>query len=274
MIITLIAQGVIVVNPVAVASMLVYVIAASVVLYFIYLFAFAGLSRKERARLLVCFILLVSAAFFWSAFEQKPTSFNLFANDYTNRMIGSFEIPAVWFQSINALFIILLAPVFSWAWPAMARNGVRPSSITKFVIGILCAAAGFGLMMLAAQNVLNNGGAGVSPFWLVGSILMLTLGELCLSPIGLATMTLLAPERMRGQMMGLWFCASALGNLAAGLIGGHVKADQLDMLPDLFARCSIALLICAAVLCVLIVPVRRMLENTQNKTAQKPATHA
>jgi len=101
----------------------------------------------------------------------------------------------------------------------------------------------------------------------VGSILMLTLGELCLSPIGLATMTLLAPERMRGQMMGVWFCASALGNLAAGLIGGHVKADQLDMLPDLFARCSIALLICAAVLIVLIVPVRRMLENAQTKPA-------
>ncbi len=123
--------------------MLVYVIAASVTLYFIYLFAFAGLSRKERARLLVCFILLISAAFFWSAFEQKPTSFNLFANDYTNRMVGGFEIPAVWFQSINALFIILLAPVFSWAWPALARNNVRPSSITKFVIGILCAAGGF-----------------------------------------------------------------------------------------------------------------------------------
>lgn len=269
-IVTLIAQGVIVIRPVAIASMLVYVIAVSVALYFVYLFVFAGLTRKERARLLVCFILLVSAAFFWSAFEQKPTSFNLFANDYTNRMIGGFEIPAVWFQSVNALFIILLAPVFSWAWPKLASMDIRPGSITKFVIGILCAAAGFGLMMLAAQNVLNNGGAGVSPFWLVGSILMLTLGELCLSPIGLATMTLLAPERMRGQMMGLWFCASALGNLAAGLIGGHVKADQLDMLPDLFARCSIALVICAAVLIVLIVPVRRMLENVQTK----PATSA
>ncbi|MCI1873820.1 MAG: MFS transporter, partial [Serratia liquefaciens] len=175
---------------------------------------------------------------------------------------------------INALFIILLAPVFSWAWPALARNKVRLSSITKFVIGILFAAAGFGLMMLAAQNVLSNGGAGVSPMWLVGSILMLTLGELCLSPIGLATMTLLAPERMRGQMMGLWFCASALGNLAAGLIGGHVKADQLEMLPNLFARCSIALLICAAVLTLLIVPIRRMMENTQGKSAQKPATNA
>lgn len=273
-IVTLIAQGVIPINPVAVASVLVYVIAASVTLYFIYLFVFAGLNRKERARLLVCVILLVSAAFFWSAFEQKPTTFNLFANDYTNRMIGDVEIPAVWFQSINALFIILLAPVFSWAWPMLARNKVCLSSITKFVIGILFAAAGFSLMTLAAQNVLSHGGVGVSPLWLVGSILMLTLGELCLSPIGLATVTLLAPERIRGQMMGLWFCASALGNLAAGLIGGHVNADQLDLLPNLFARCSIALLICAAVLIMLIVPVRRMLENTLNKSAQKPAASA
>ena len=245
MLVTLISLGTIVINPVAVASVLVYVIAASVALYFIWLFVFAGLNRKERARLLVCFILLVSAAFFWSAFEQKPTSFNLFANDYTNRMIGDFEIPAVWFQSINALFIILLAPVFSWAWPALARKNVRPGSMT-----------------------------GVSPLWLVGSILMLTLGELCLSPIGLATMTLLAPERMRGQMMGLWFCASALGNLAAGLIGGHVKADQLSLLPDLFARCSIALLICAAVLAVLIVPVRRMLENSRSSAGQTSVSNA
>ncbi len=262
-IIGLIAQGIIVINPVAVASTLVYIIAAAVTLYFIYLAAFAGLNREERARLLVCFILLISAAFFWSAFEQKPTSFNLFANDYTNRMVGGFEIPAVWFQSINALFIILLAPLFSWLWPAMARKQIQLSSISKFVIGILFAAAGFGLMMMAAQQVLANNGAGVSPLWLVSSILMLTLGELCLSPIGLATMTLLAPARIRGQMMGLWFCASALGNLAAGLIGGNVKADQLALLPTLFERCSIALLICAGVLILLIVPIRRMLANTQ-----------
>ncbi len=126
-VITLIAQGVIVINPVAVASMLVYVIAASVVLYFIYLFVFLrDLTVKSACVCWSAFILLVSAAFFWSAFEQKPTSFNLFANDYTNRMIGDFEIPAVWFQSINALFIILLAPVFSWAWPAMARKKRAP----------------------------------------------------------------------------------------------------------------------------------------------------
>lgn len=150
------------------------------------------------------------------------------------------------------------------------EQNIRPSSITKFVIGILCAAAGFGLMMLAAQNVLSNGGAGVSPFWLVGSILMLTLGELCLSPIGLATMTLLAPERMRGQMMGLWFCASALGNPGCGADWRSREGRPAGYAARPLARCSIALLICAAVLFVLIVPVRRMLENAQTK----PATEA
>jgi POT family proton-dependent oligopeptide transporter len=261
----LVMTGVIVIRPVLVASTLVYVIAASVTLYFVYLFAFAGLTKDERARVLVCFILLVSAAFFWSAFEQKPTSFNLFANDYTDRMLGGFEIPTVWFQSINALFIIILAPIFSWLWPALARNKVELSSITKFVIGIAFAALGFGLMMIASQHVLATN-AGVSPMWLVGSILMLTLGELCLSPIGLATMTLLAPAKLRGQVMGLWFCASSLGNLAAGLIGGHVKADQLESLPELFARCSIALVICAVVLSLLIIPIRRMMSNTGGNT--------
>ncbi|TBM19654.1 MFS transporter [Hafnia paralvei] len=258
----LLSYGIIPINPVLIASVMVYVIAASVTLYFVYLFAFAGLASEERVRLLVCFILLVSAAFFWSAFEQKPTSFNLFANDYTQRQFGDFEIPTVWFQSLNALFIIILAPLFSWLWPALGRRKMQPSSMVKFVIGILFAAAGFGIMILAAQDVLATSEA-VSPFWLVGSILLLTLGELCLSPIGLATMTLLAPDRMRGQVMGLWFCASSLGNLAAGLIGGQVKADQLDMLPDLFARCSIALVICAVVLALLIKPMRRMMQNAE-----------
>ncbi len=262
--ITLIYQGIIPINPVLIASTLAYVIAISVTLYFVYLFFFAKMQKAERIRLLVCFILLVSAAFFWSAFEQKPTSFNLFANDYTDRNLMGFEIPTVWFQSFNALFIIILAPIFSWMWPALARKNIELSSVSKFVFGILFAAAGFGLMILASEAVLATG-QGVSPFWLITSILMLTLGELCLSPIGLATMTLLAPDRMRGQVMGLWFCASSLGNLAAGLIGGHVKADQLELLPTLFARCTIGLLICAAVLALLIIPVRKMLNSVKTE---------
>lgn len=197
-IVMLIAQDVIVINPVTIASILAYVIAISVVLYFIYLSILAGLDRKGYARLLICSILLVSAALFWSAFEQKPASFNPFANGYTNCMVGDFEIPAIWSRLINALFIAPLVPIFSWAWPKLANMDIRSSSIIRFVIGILCAAAGFSLIMLAMQNVLSNGGADASPFWLVDSILMLTPGELYLSLIGLTTMTLLAPERIRG----------------------------------------------------------------------------
>ncbi len=262
----LIASGVIPFNPMLVATNMVYLISGMVILYFIYLFVFAGLESSERIRLFVCFILLVTAALFWSAFEQKPTSFNLFAKDYTDRNLFGFEIPTVWFQSINALFIIILAPVFSWLWPALARRNMNLSSITKFMFGVLFAAGGFAVMMMASERVIETS-AGVSPMWLTFSILLLTLGELCLSPIGLATMTLLAPMKMRGQVMGLWFCASALGNLAAGIMGGNVRPDQLMNLPGFFSHVSVALLICAAVLCVLIVPVRKMLQSADSKSA-------
>lgn len=264
-VIMLIACGVVVIDPLQVANIMVYVIALVVALYFIYLFFFTQLQTEERRRLAVCLLLLIAAAVFWSAFEQQPTSFNLFALDYTDRQLGSFELPAVWFQSLNALFIIILAPVFSWMWPALARRSIRPGSISKFVIGLLFAAAGFGVMGLAAQQVVNAGGAGVSSLWLVTSYIFLTLGELCLSPIGLATISLLAPLKLRGQMMGLWFCASALGNLAAGLIGGQMKADQLDALPDLFLRCTSALVICAVILALFIVPMRRLLAKSPVK---------
>lgn len=142
----------------------------------------------------------------------------------------------------------------------LAKRNMNPSSIGKFMIAMLFAAGGFGIMMLASQYVLATGGT-VSPLWLIFSILLLTLGELCLSPIGLATMTVLAPSRMRGQVMGLWFCASALGNLAAGLIDGNVRADKLDSLPELFSNVSLSLIICSAVLLVLIIPIRRLMSN-------------
>lgn len=153
-------------------------------------------------RLLVCIILLISATFSWSVFEQKLTSFNIFARDYTDRHLNNgLEIPTIWFQSINARFIITLAPLFSWLWPTMAKRNINPTSTTKFVIGILFAAARFAVMIAANIVIMHN--VNVSPIWLISSILLLTLGELCLSPIGLATMTLLAPKKMRGQVMGL-----------------------------------------------------------------------
>lgn len=257
-----ISLGMIVINLVVVVSVLVYVIVVFVVFYFIWLFVFVGFNCKEWVCLLVCFILLVLVVFFWFVFEQKLIFFNLFVNDYINWMIGDFEIFVVWFQLINVLFIIFFVLVFSWVWFVLVCKNVCLGSMIKFVIGILCVVVGFGLMMLVVQNVLSNGGVGVLLLWLVGSILMLMFGELCFSLIGLVIMILLVLERMCGQMMGLWFCVSVLGNLVVGLIGGYVKVDQLLLLLDFFVCCFIVLLICVVVLVVLIVLVCWMLENS------------
>ncbi len=219
-------------------------------------------NRHEQARVIVCLILFMAAALFWASFEQQPTSYNLFASDYTNRQVMGFDIPVLWFQSLNPLFIIVLAPLFGWLWPAMARRGFEPSSVAKFGAGLVFAAAGFGLMVMAAWQVVDGAGL-VSPLWIVASLLLLTLGELCLSPVGLSTMTELAPMSMRGQIMGIWFAASALGNLVAGLIGGHVSPEHVTQLPELFGRCALALLIGAVILMILIKPIRRLLAHSR-----------
>ncbi len=264
--IALAANGVIPINPVAIATRSTYIISTCVILYFAYLFFFYGLNKEEKAKLVVCFILFAAAAFFWSAFEQKPTSFNLFAKDYTDRNLSGWEIPTTWFQSLNPVFIVLFAPLFSMFWVALAKRNMRPGSLIQFAMGLVCAGAGFGLMIFAAKSVLSGGGGAVSPLWLVASILLLTFGELCLSPVGLSTMTELAPKVIRGQLMGLWFTAISLGNLVSGLIGGQVRADQLDNLPTLFARCAIALFIGAVVLFLLNKPVKRLLARSQKTT--------
>lgn len=251
--------GWIVINPVFVASLMTYIIAISVLCYFIYLFFFCGLDKEEKIKLIVCFILFVAAAFFWSAFEQKPTSFNLFAQDYTDRDLGFAIMPTTLFQSFNPLFIILLAPLFGVMWVKLAKRNIEPNSLIKFAFGVIFACLGFVTMYFAAKTVLTSSSQLVSPLWLIVSILLLTLGELFLSPVGLSTMSSLAPKKIQGQVMGLWFAASALGNLVAGLIGGHVSADQIENLPSIFSQCALSLAIIAVVLLILAKPVQKLL---------------
>lgn len=258
--IALVANGVITLNAVAIAEAMTTVIIVCALGYFVFLFGFSGLDKQERARIVVCFILIMAAAFFWASFEQQPTSYNLFAHDYTDRMLFGWEVPAVWFQSFNPVFIILLGPLFGWLWPALGRRRLEPGSPVKFVLGLLFAAGGFALMMFAAMRV-AGGIEQVSPLWITASLLLLTIGELCLSPVGLSTMSALAPTKLRGQLMGLWFTASALGNLVAGLIGGHVNAEELEQLPALFGRCAVALVLCAIVLALLTPFIKRMLKG-------------
>ncbi|RAH39375.1 peptide MFS transporter [Halomonas sp. SL1] len=252
------ATDVIHIDARALAEVMTTVLIVVAIGFYAYLMLFNGLNRDERARVTVCFVLIVAAAFFWAAFEQQPTSYNLFAQNYTDRGLFGWEIPTVWFQSLNPIFIVLLGPLFGWLWPALGRRRLEPGSPMKFVLGLLLAAAGFGLMVLAAQQVLSGPGL-VSPLWIIASMLLLTLGELCLSPVGLSTMSGLSPRRTQGQLMGLWFTGSALGNLVAGLIGGHVNPEEVQQLPELFGRSAIALVIFAAVLLLLVPVFKRML---------------
>ena len=277
-IIVLVTLGIIQINPVMLVTYLTVIICLTIAGYFTYLLAFSKTTVKEKKQLFICLILLIVAALFWSAFEQKPTTINLFAQDFTDRTIFGFQVPTVWFQSINALFIIMFAPLMAWLWVKLGRSNKDPSYITKFIIALFLAALGFAIMIFASKAVLA-GGAGtlISPMWLVTTILFLTFGELCLSPVGLSTMTKLAPDIIRGQVMGLWFTASALGNLIAGLIGGQVSLETVSDLPNLFMRCSIALLIGALVLWALKKPIMKLIAeskddvDTPSVSNQKPS---
>jgi POT family proton-dependent oligopeptide transporter len=258
------AAGTITVDAQVVGRYMTFVLVGLALGFFAYVFAAGGLDRDERKRVGVIFVLFIFAAIFWAAFEQAPTSLNLFARDFTDRQLGGFEIPATWFQSVNSGFIIICAPIFAWLWVAMAKRGFDLSSPTKFALGLLLAGVGFFIMIFAANRVVASGGTElVSPWWLVASYFFQTLGELCLSPVGLSSMTKLSPRKYVGQMMGIWFLASSVGNLVAGLVGGHVDPNQLEQTPALFTATTIALVVAAAVLGLMIVPIRRMMEGVK-----------
>ncbi|HEU0053779.1 MAG TPA: peptide MFS transporter [Longimicrobium sp.] len=238
------------------------------VLFFAYVFMFGELTGDEKKRVGVIFVLFLFAAVFWSAFEQAPTSLNLFAADFTNRNFLGWQVPATWFQSINSAFIILLAPVFAALWVTMARRGIELSSPAKFSLGLAFAGVGFFMMIFAANEVVaSNGDLKVSALWLVGSYFFQTVGELCLSPVGLSSMTKLSPRKYVGQMMGIWFLASALGNLIGGLVGGHVDPEKLDQMPRLFTTTTLSLFGAAVVLALLSIPIRRMMANVPHDGA-------
>ena len=250
-------------NAEMVAQYMTYLIAAVVIGYFAVMFISPKLDKTDKLRLLVCFILIVGSTLFWSSFEQQPTSFNLFADRYTDLNVMGFEVPSIWFQSLNPLFILLLAPIVSIIWVKLANRGLEPNSMVKFAMGMLLAAAGFGLMIFASKSILTESGALASPLWLVGSLLLLTLGELALSPVGLSSMTKLAPEGMQGQMMGLFFASVALGNLVAAFFGGHVSADKIEGLPSLFTTMTIFLIVTAVILLVLSKPISNLLKDSE-----------
>ncbi len=251
------------IDPVYIAERMSVVMLAMTLCYFGYLFFFGGLTADEKKRVGVIVVLFLFATIFWSAFEQAPTSLNLFARDYTNRALFGWEVPTLWLQSANSFFVITLAPVFAAIWVTLGKRGKDLSSPGKFAVGLFMAGLGFLLMVPAANAVIQGGGAvRVSAWWLIGSYFLQTLGELSLSPVGLSSMTKLAPRAFVGQMMGVWFTAAALGNLIAGLVGGHVDPSKLDQMPQLFQQTSFFLFGAMVVLLLLVIPIRKMMQDS------------
>jgi POT family proton-dependent oligopeptide transporter len=252
--------GVIHIDAVKVAANFAVIVLAMALLYFAYLFFFAGLTGGEKKRVAVIIVLFIFATIFWSAFEQAPTSLNLFARDFTDRRIFGWEMPTTWLQAVNSIFVIVLSPVFGLLWLALGKRNRNPSSPAKFAFGLFAAGVAFWIMLLAANKVVAAGPATrVSIWWLTMSYLFQTFGELTLSPVGLSSMTKLAPRKFVGQMMGIWFMADALGNLIAGLVGGNVDPNKLEQMPLLFQRTAMSLFIAAVIIGLMTIPIRRMM---------------
>lgn len=172
-------SGVIKVHPVTLAEHSTIAILLMGAFYVAYLMRFGNLDREERGRVLAIFILSMAAAFFWAGFEQAGSTLNLFAERYTDRRIGGFEIPSGWFQSLNPFFIILLAPIFALLWIRLAQHGREPNTPSKFVFALFVLAIGFAVMIPAATLV-SEGGK-VLPTWLITTYFLHTIAELALS---------------------------------------------------------------------------------------------
>ncbi|BDR33698.1 MFS transporter [Photobacterium damselae subsp. damselae] len=178
------------------------------------------LTKVERDRLKVILVMCTFVIVFWAGFEQAGGLMNIYSQEYTNRMIGSFEVPAAWFQSLNPFFIIICAPILASIWVKMGKN--EPASPVKFALAMFSLALGFACMIGAALEQGGDLTVKTSMMWLVGAYFFHTIGELCLSPIGLSLVTKLAPLRLASLMMGAWFGANAIANYVAGIIGSRL----------------------------------------------------
>ncbi len=216
--------------------------------------ASAGFTPQEWKRMATVAILFVFAALFWGAYEQGGSTLTLFADRYTRRIVFGFGFPSSWFQAVPAAFVILLAPLIAALW---VRLGPRePSSPAKFAIGLLFAGLSYILLIPAASYAQSGSGTLVSPWWLVLSYFIIEIGELALSPVGLSVVTKLAPTRVVGLMMGVWLLSTAVGNKLAGWTAGFFTTLPL---PTLFGYVAAVMLVSAAILAVLIKPIRGLM---------------
>jgi POT family proton-dependent oligopeptide transporter len=211
------------------------------------------LTRFDWLRMGAIGLLSLFALMFWAGFEQAGSSLNLFADRATRLTVFGFTYPSSIFQSVEPLFVIIFAPVFAWMWVRLGRN--EPTSPVKFTLGLVFLALSF-VLIVPAAHIFERSGSRVSPMWLIGLYFLQMVGELCLSPVGLSLVTKLAPARLVGLMMGIWFLATALGNYVAGWVAGFLENRPFS---QIFQSAFIGIAIAAVILMFLLRPIRRMM---------------
>lgn len=257
------------VNPVVIAQASSVIILVSVVLYFLYIFIGEKLVADERKKLIAILILFLFSCVFWAGYEQQGSSLNLFAKRYADRFIFGWEMPAAWLQAAPPIFVVIFSLVFAWIWVFLSKRNLDPSTPVKFSFGLLFTALGFAVMMWASWLVVSDGVAGpeASPGWLVLTYLLHTFGEICLYPVGLSAVTKLSPQKLRGQMMGVWFTSLAFGNLIAGLFAGEFDetgiAANPDLLVDLFWTVVKVTAVAGIIILILKKPIRKLMGDVR-----------
>ena len=217
-----------------------------------------GFTRTEWKRIAAMAVFFVFAAIFWGAYEQAGSSLNLFGDRYTTLRILGFNFPSSWYVSVQAIFVILLAPAFAWLWIRLGRY--EPTTPTKFAFGLFFVGLSFLFLLIPAIAIQGTLGGGealrVSPFWLIGCYFIQELGELSISPVGLSVFTKLSPVKIVGMMLGVWFLADAVGNKVAGYAAGFISSAPL---PQLFGVVGGVCIGASVIAFAIVKPVQRLM---------------
>jgi POT family proton-dependent oligopeptide transporter len=255
------------VDPVAIAQYSTVIILIVFVLFFVKVFLLEKLDVEEKKKLFVVIIFFAFSSIFWAGYEQQGSSLNLFADRYTDRIFGSWEMPAGWFQSFPPVYVVIFSIPFAWLWVWLSKRNLDPNTPVKFSLGLIFMSLGFVVMMWASYSVVSDGlvGAEAGAGWLVVTYLLHTFGEICLYPTGLSAVTKLSPPSLKGQLMGIWFMSLAFGNLVAGLFAGEFDEKtiiaQPTLLPDLFFTVVKVILASGLVILIFNKPIRKLMGN-------------
>jgi proton-dependent oligopeptide transporter, POT family len=212
------------------------------------------LTTADWKRVAAIFVFFLFTILFWAAYEQKGASLNLFAKDLVRTEVFGIAFPSSYLQSLTPLFVIFLAPIFSMLWVRLRER--QPSSPVKFTFGLLFIGMAY-VLMIPASYLTAYGR--VSPLWLVGLYFLEVVGEMCLSPVGLSTVTKLSPLKLVGIMMGVWFLASSFGSKLAGYLSGFFVSNNPAVLMKLYGGIAVGLLISAGILAVLTPSIKKLM---------------